>query len=270
MKFQIAGRWIGAGLPPYIISELSANHNGSLERMLNLIDKAAETGCDAIKIQTYTPDTLTIDCEKADFQITEGLWAGKTLYELYQEAHTPLAWHPAIFDRAREKNLTIFSSPFDEKCVDFLEKLKVPAYKIASFEITDLPLIAHIAKKGKPMIISTGMANLSDIEKAVNTAKKHGCIDIALLHCISSYPAPIADANVSIVPHLANTFGTVSGLSDHTLDNTAAITSIALGGSIIENLAVCTFLESIFLTSILPLLKLDIQWSLFATLPGCT
>ena len=234
MKFQIAGRWIGPGEPPYIISELSANHNGSLKRMLNLIDKASETGCDAIKIQTYTPDSLTIDCDSPDFQIKEGLWAGKTLYKLYQEAHTPLEWHPAIFDRAKKNNLTIFSSPFDEQCVDFLEQLNVPAYKVASFEITDLPLIAHIAKKGKPIIMSTGMANLSDIESAVNVAKKNGCSEIALLHCISSYPAPIADANVAVVPHLAKTFATVSGLSDHTLENTAAITSIALGGSIIE------------------------------------
>jgi len=233
-ELEIAGRKIGPDHPPYIICELSGNHNGSLDRALTLIDAAAETGCDAIKLQTYTPDTLTIDCDKPDFRIHGGLWDGRTLYDLYREAHTPFEWHEAMFARAAEHGVPIFSTPFDETAADLLDDLGAPAFKIASFEVVDLALIAHVAKKGKPMIISTGLAGLAEIEAAVATARGNGCEDLILLHCISSYPAPSEDSNLRTLPHLGQAFGVVPGLSDHTHGTATSVASIALGGSVIE------------------------------------
>jgi N-acetylneuraminate synthase len=217
-----------------VICELSGNHNGSLERGLKLLDAAAATGADAIKIQTYTPDTITIDHDSADFRIEGGLWDGRTLYDLYGEAQTPFEWHEALFARARELGVTLFSTPFDESAVDLLEGLGAPAYKIASFEAIDLPLIAYVAAKRKPMIISTGMANLNEIGEAVRTARENGCDQIVLLHCVSSYPALDEQSNVRTVPDLAERFGVVSGLSDHTFGSAVAVASIALGGCVVE------------------------------------
>ncbi|MEL6679531.1 MAG: pseudaminic acid synthase [Pseudomonadota bacterium] len=231
---HIAGRPIGADHEPYIICELSGNHNGSLERALSLVDAAAATGADAIKMQTYTADTLTMDHDGPGFRIEGGLWDGRTLYDLYSEAHTPFAWHKPIFDRAAEHGVPIFSTPFDETAADLLEELGAPAYKIASFEVIDLPLIAHVARKGKPMIISTGMANLGEISDAVRTARENGCGDLILLHCISSYPAPAEDSNLRTVPHLGEAFGCVPGLSDHTMGSAVSVASIALGGAVVE------------------------------------
>jgi pseudaminic acid synthase len=231
---NIGGRAIGPGQPPYVICELSGNHNGSIERALALIDAAAETGCDAVKIQTYTPDTMTIDCDLPDFKITGGLWDGRTLYDLYREAHTPFEWHQALFDRARDRNVTMISTPFDESSADLLEQLECPAFKIASFEITDLPLIAYVAGKRKPMIISTGLAGLGEIEAAVNTARENGCEDIVLLHCISSYPAPTDQANIATIPHLSKAFGVLAGLSDHTHGTATSVAAVALGAAVIE------------------------------------
>ncbi|MEZ5773386.1 MAG: pseudaminic acid synthase [Hyphomicrobiaceae bacterium] len=231
---MIDGRVIGPGHPPYVIAELSGNHNGSLERALQMVDVAADTGADAIKIQTYTADTLTIACDRPDFRITGGLWDGYTLHDLYKEAYTPYEWHAAIFERARKRGITLFSTPFDESAIELLEGLGAPAYKIASFEIVDLPLIARVARAGKPMIISTGLANLGEISEAVDAARNGGADGVALLHCISSYPAPIEDANVRTVPHLAEAFGVVGGLSDHTPGSAAAVASVVLGGSIVE------------------------------------
>ena len=233
-SIEIAGRRIGADHEPYVICELSGNHNGSLERALELLDAAAATGADAIKIQSYTPDTITIDHDSADFRIEGGLWDGRTLYDLYGEAQTPFEWHEPLFRRARELGVTLFSSPFDESAVDLLEELDAPAYKIASFEAVDLPLIAYVASKRKPMIISTGMANLEEIGEAVGTARENGCEDIVLLHCVSSYPAPDEQSNVRTVPDLAERFGVVSGLSDHTSGSAVAVASIALGGCVVE------------------------------------
>ena len=230
----IAGRPIGPDHEPYVICELSANHNGSLERALEMIDAAAATGADAIKIQTYTPDTMTIDHDGPEFRITGGLWHGRTLYDLYREAQTPFEWHAAMFERARERGVTLFSTPFDETAADLLEDLGAPAYKIASFEAIDLALIAYVARKGKPMIISTGMANRGEIGEAVATARDNGCADIVLLHCVSAYPAPVEDANVRTVPLLADVFGCVAGLSDHTPGTAAAVASVALGGAVVE------------------------------------
>lgn len=231
---EIAGRPIGPGCEPYIICELSGNHNGSLDRALEMMGAAAATGADAIKIQTYTADTLTIDHDGPDFQIEGGLWHGRTLYDLYQEAHTPFEWHEPLFRRARELGITLFSSPFDESAADLLEELDAPAYKIASFEAVDLPLIAHVARKGKPMIISTGMSNLAEINDAVRTARDNGCDQLILLHCVSSYPAPDEQSNIRTVPHLGEAFGCVSGLSDHTFGSAVAVASIALGGAVVE------------------------------------
>lgn len=233
-RITIDGRQIGAGHEPYVICEVSANHNGDLNRALTLLDAAVATGADAIKIQTYTPDTMTIDHDGPGFRIEAGPWEGRTLYDLYGEAQTPFEWHEALFHRARELGVTLFSTPFDESAVDLLEDLGAPAYKIASFEAIDLPLIAYVASKRKPMIISTGMANIDEIGEAVRTARENGCEEIALLHCVSSYPAPDEQSNVRTVPDLAERFGVVSGLSDHTFGSAVAVASIALGGSLVE------------------------------------
>ncbi|RZJ01601.1 MAG: pseudaminic acid synthase [Brevundimonas sp.] len=234
MTFEIAGRKIGAAHEPFIICELSGNHNGSLERALTMVDAAAATGCDAIKIQTYTPDTMTIESERSDFRIEGGPWDGRTLYDLYGEAHTPYEWHAALFERARQHGVIMFSSPFDTTAVDLLEELDAPAYKIASFEIVDLALIAYVARRGKPMIISTGLANLEEIERAVATVRENGNPPVVLLHCISAYPAPMNEANVRTVADIATRFGVVSGLSDHTMGSAASVTAISLGAAVVE------------------------------------
>jgi N-acetylneuraminate synthase len=233
-EFAIAGRKIGPDYPPYVIAELSANHKGRLSKALELIEAAAATGADAIKIQTYTADTMTIPHDSEDFQIKGGLWDGYQLYQLYKEAYTPFEWHEHMFARARQLGITIFSTPFDETAVDLLEELNAPAYKIASFEAIDLALIAYVAKRGKPIIISTGMANLGEIQEAVETARNNGAGEVALLHCTSAYPAPIEEANVRTVSHLGQAFGVVSGLSDHAPGSAACVASTVLGGSIIE------------------------------------
>lgn len=233
-SIHIAGRSIGWGSAPYLIAELSANHNGSLERALATLEAAKQAGADAVKLQTYTAETMTLDCDLPDFQIRGGLWDGYTLYSLYREAETPFEWHRVLFEHARRLGITIFSTPFDESAVELLEGLDAPAYKIASFENTDLPLIRAVAKTGKPIILSTGMASLDEIAEAVDTAKSAGCDQIVLLHCVSSYPAPIEQANLRMITALANRFGVPVGLSDHTLGTTAAVAAVALGACVIE------------------------------------
>ncbi|MGB5278914.1 MAG: pseudaminic acid synthase, partial [Gammaproteobacteria bacterium] len=233
-EIAIAERKIGQNYPPYIIAELSANHNGSIERALKTIDMAKANGANAVKIQTYTADTMTIDCEKNDFQIQEGLWAGYSLYELYEWAHTPYEWHRPLFEHARKIGITIFSTPFDETAVDLLEELNTPAYKIASFETTDLPLIKYVARTGKPMIISTGMADANEIAEAVQVARDNGSKEIVLLHCVSGYPTPMEQSNLRTITDLSKRFAVVAGLSDHTLGISAAIGGVALGACVIE------------------------------------
>ncbi|MEB3245261.1 MAG: pseudaminic acid synthase [Vampirovibrionales bacterium] len=246
-NIKIADRLVGPTHAPFVIAELSGNHNGSLERALQLVDAAADSGVDALKLQTYTADTLTLDCDGPDFQIVnpESLWAGQTLYKLYQKAYTPWAWHGPIFERCQKLGLICFSTPFDVSAIELLESLNCPAYKIASFENIDLALIAAVAKTGKPVIISTGLASEEDITDAVTTAITHGCTQLALLKCTSSYPANPKNSNLLTLPYLQRKFGQLvaqlnpnavllTGLSDHTLGIGAAVASVALGGRIIE------------------------------------
>jgi N-acetylneuraminate synthase len=233
-EIKIDGRKIGLSYPPYIIAEMSANHNGNIDNAFQIIEEAKKAGADAIKIQTYRPDTITLDCDAPEFTIKEGLWSGKTLYQLYEWAHMPWEWHKPLFEHARRLDITIFSSPFDHTAVDLLEDLNAPAYKIASFEIIDLPLIKYAASTGKPLIISTGMADAQEIEEAIEAAREGGCNEIAILHCVSGYPAPAEDYNLRTIPDMVKRFGVVTGLSDHTLDNTTAIASVAMGASLIE------------------------------------
>jgi pseudaminic acid synthase len=233
-EISIAGRRIGVDHEPFVICELSGNHNGSLERALTMVDAAAATCADAIKLQTYTADTLTLNSDGPGFRIEDGPWAGRTLHDLYAEACTPYDWHGALFERARRRGVLIFSTPFDETAVELLESLGAPAYKIASFEAVDLPLIARVARCGKPMIISTGLASLAEMGEALETARSNGADGVALLHCVSAYPAPIEEANVRTVPDLAARFGVVSGLSDHTPGTAASVAAVSLGAAIIE------------------------------------
>jgi N-acetylneuraminate synthase len=234
LNITILDRKIGPCFPPYVIAEISANHNGRLDSALRLIEEAKIAGADAVKIQTYRPDTITLNSQKPDFQITNGLWAGRSLYQLYEWAHTPWSWHPILFEHARKVGITIFSSPFDSSAVDLLEELGAPAYKIASFEVVDLPLIRYVAKTGKPIIISTGMSDASEIQDAIIAAREVGCKELAILRCVSGYPAPASDYNLHTITDMRQRFGLVTGLSDHTPDNTVAIASVALGASIIE------------------------------------
>lgn len=231
---QIADFKINSESKVFIIAELSANHNGSITTAIETIRAAKRAGADCIKLQTYTADTITIDCDKDDFLIKGTIWEGKNLYKLYQEAYTPWEWHKVIMEVAKEEGLICFSSPFDKTAVDFLEGLDVPAYKIASFEITDIPLIEYTASKGKPIIISTGIAEQADIELALDACKRMGNNDIALLKCTSSYPAPIDEANMCIVKDLAERYNVISGLSDHTMGATVPIVATCFGAKIIE------------------------------------
>lgn len=236
MGFSIAGRAIGPDAPPFVIAEMSGNHNQSLNRALAIVDAAAATGAHALKIQTYTADSMTLDIAEGEFAIHDpkSLWNGRTLYDLYKEAATPYAWHKPIFDRCKEKGIICFSSPFDAAAVDFLESLGAPAYKIASFENVDLPLIAKAASTGKPLIISTGMATAAEIDEAVRAARSAGGKDIVLLKCTSTYPATPANTNIATIPHMRDLFGTQVGLSDHTMGTGVAVAAVALGAVVVE------------------------------------
>jgi len=234
MEIEIAGRKIGSNHPPYIIAELSANHNGDIERAFKILEEAKRCGADAVKLQTYTADTITVKSDRPEFQIRGGLWDGRSLHDLYTWAQMPWEWHKPLFKRAAELGITIFSSPFDDTAVDLLEELGAPAYKIASFEVIDLPLIRRVAQTGKPLIISTGMADLNEIEEAILTARDHGCGELVILHCVSGYPAPAKDYNLRTLVDISDRFNVLTGLSDHTISNTTAIASVALGACIIE------------------------------------
>lgn len=235
-KINIAGRSIGSGHPPFIIAEMSGNHNQSLERALEIVEAAAKTGVHALKIQTYTPDTMTLDLDEREFHISDpnSLWTGTSLYKLYGEAYTPWEWHKPIFDRARELGMIPFSSPFDSTAVDLLESLDVPCYKIASFENTDLPLIRQVAATGKPLIISTGMATIAELDESVRAAREAGCKDLILLKCTSTYPATPQNTNLSTIPHMRELFGCEVGLSDHTMGVGVSVASVAFGATVIE------------------------------------
>lgn len=232
---KIENKFIDNNSSVFIIAEISANHNGSFDNAVKLIKEAAKTGVDAIKLQTYTADTITIDCNNEYFQIKQGtLWDGRTLHDLYKEAYTPWEWQPKLKRIAEEEGLICFSSPFDNTAIDFLEEMNVPAYKVASFEITDIPLIEYMASKGKPMILATGIATLSDIQEAVNACRRVGNNQIALLKCTSAYPAPFEDINLTTIPNLSETFNVIVGLSDHTLGASVPIAAVALGAKIVE------------------------------------
>ncbi|MHB1174503.1 MAG: pseudaminic acid synthase [Sulfuriferula sp.] len=235
-SFRIADRIIGSEHAPFIIAEMSGNHNQSLERALEIVEAAAKTGAHALKIQTYTPDTMTLDLDEREFHISDpnSLWAGTSLYKLYGEAYTPWEWHKPIFDRARELGIIAFSTPFDDTAVDFLENLDVPCYKIASFENTDLPLIRRVAATGKPLIISTGMATVAELDETVRAARDAGCKDLILLKCTSTYPATAENTNILTIPHLRELFDCEVGLSDHTMGLGVSVASVALGATVIE------------------------------------
>jgi len=234
MHMTIDGVPIGRDYPPFIIAEVSANHNGSLDRARDILAAIKACGAQAAKIQTFSAESLTIDCDSPEFLIHDGIWEGRTLFDLYREAAMPLEWNKLLFEEARRLSLTIFSSPFDHAAVDLLEDLNAPAYKIASFEAVDLPLIRYAASTGKPLIISTGMASAEEINEAIAAAREGGCEQLAILHCVSGYPAPASDYHLRTLPDMSEKFGVVTGLSDHTLDNSTAIASVALGASIIE------------------------------------
>lgn len=236
MSISISGRLIGPHHPPFIIAEMSGNHNQSLDRALSIVDSAAHSGAHAIKLQTYTADTLTLNVRDGDFKITDpdSLWSGQVLHDLYKQAYTPWEWHEPIMNRAAELGMICFSSPFDESAVDFLESLNVPAYKIASFENNHLPLIKRAASTGKPLIISTGMATLAELDQAVKTAIDSGCKELILLKCTSNYPASPIDTNILTIPHMKSLFRSEIGLSDHTMGIGVAVASVALGASVIE------------------------------------
>ena len=236
MPVKIVDRLIGRKHAPFVIAEMSGNHNQSLGRALEIVDAAASAGAHALKIQTYTPDTMTLDLDEREFHISDAksLWAGTSLYKLYGEAHTPWDWHKPIFDRAREQGMIPFSTPFDDTAVEFLEKLEVPCYKIASFENTDLSLIRRVAATGKPIIISTGMATVAELDETVCAARETGCKDLILLKCTSTYPATAENTNILTIPHLREMFDCEVGLSDHTIGVGVAVASVALGATVIE------------------------------------
>lgn len=235
-SFKIGSRCVGAGAAPLIIAEMSGNHNQSLDVALQIVEAAARAGAHALKLQTYTADTMTLDLDQGEFFIKDpdSLWAGSSLYDLYQRAHTPWEWHEPIFARARELGMLAFSTPFDESAVDFLESLDVPAYKIASFENTDLPLIRRVSATGKPLIISTGMASIAELDESVQAARQAGCRDLVLLKCTSTYPASPANSNLLTIPHLRELFGCEVGLSDHSMGVGVSVAAVALGATVIE------------------------------------
>jgi N-acetylneuraminate synthase len=235
-SINIADKFIGKNHAPFVIAEMSGNHNQSLDRALEIVDAVARSGAHALKLQTYTPDTLTLDLDEREFHISDpdSLWSGTSLYKLYGEAYTPWEWHQPIFDRARALGLVVFSTPFDDTAVDFLEQLAVPCYKIASFENTDLPLIRRVAATGKPLIISTGMASIAELDDTVSAARAAGCTDLILLKCTSTYPATAVNTNILTIPHLRELFNCEVGLSDHTMGVGVSVASVALGASVIE------------------------------------
>ena len=230
----IDGRKIGPRHKPYIVAELSANHNGEINRAFKIIEMAKAAGADAIKLQSYRADTITLDCDSEEFQIHDGLWRGQTLYDLYKSAQMPWDWHKPLFDKAKEIGITIFSSPFDVTAVSLLEELNTPAYKIASFELVDLPLIKRVAQTGKPMILSTGMANQFEIQEAIDIARDNGCSELVVLHCVNGYPTPADQYNLKTISDISDRFGVLAGLSDHTVDTATAVASVVLGGCLVE------------------------------------